>query len=410
MKQKLNNCCGIDVHKKNIVACVMYTQGSVVKKKIRSFGTDTPSLRRFSQWLFEFSVTEIVMESTGVYWIPVFNVLERGGFSPILANARNVKNVPGRKTDCKDSEWLCKLLRNGLIEKSFIPPEKIRNLRSLTRHRDTLIKERTRCKNRILKILECNNIKLSNVLTDCFGATGWNLIQKLARGPLNIQKAIDSLPSNIKASAADFEAALDGTLDEVGREILKGLIRQIKFLNKEISLIEANIFKNGKEMEAQVKCLTTLPGIDEIGAYRILGEIGTDMTIFPTDAHLTSWACICPGNHESAGKKYSTSIRKGCNYLKSLLVQIAWAASRTKTYLGERYRRIAARKGRKKALVALARKMLVMCYHMLMTGTSYQELGVDFFDKLRGADKKKYYLYQLKKMGYRVHIESLSEV
>lgn len=405
MKNLLDACCGIDVHKKNVVACVMYKQRSVVKKKIASFGTDTPSLRRFSRWLSETGVTDVVMESTGVYWIPVFNILEKEGFNTVIANARNVKNVPGRKTDCKDCEWFCRLLRNGLIEKSFVPPENIRNLRSLTRHRDTLIKERTRYKNRIIKILERSNIKLSSVLSDCFGVTGWNLIQKLATGRVNIQKIIAHLPSNIKATSQQFEAALDGNLNQVHRDILKGLIRQIKFLNKEIASMEACILENVKEIRVQIDILTTLPGVDEMSACAIIGEIGIDMKMFPTEGHLTSWACVCPGNNESAGKRYSTSIRKGCNYLKSLLVQASWVASKTRTYLGARYRKIAARKGKKKSLIALARKMLIMCYHMLETGKPFSDLGFDFLEKIKSKDKMKYYLSQLRRLGYQVSLE-----
>ena len=409
MKSTLNSCCGIDVHKKNIVACVMYPQGSAVKKKIVTFETDTQSLLRFSQWLSEFNLTDIVLESTGPYWVPVFNILEREGFNVILANARNVKNVPGRKTDVRDCEWLCKLLKNGLIEKSFIPPEKIRSIRTLTRHRDSLIKDRTRYKNRILKILEYGNIKLSSVLTDCFGVTGWKLIQKLAQGRLNIQKAILGLPKTIKATSKQLEAALQGTLNQTHREVLKGLIRQIKSINKEINLIEELILESTKELESEVTLLTTIPGIDKTAACRIIGEIGVDMTFFPTAGHLTSWGCVCPGNHESAGKKYSTSIRKGCNYLKSLLVQISWAVAKTKTYLGAKYRKIASRKGKKKALIVIARKLLIICYHILDKLEPYNELGVDFLESLKPNDKTKYYLNQLRKLGHDVFIEPKRE-
>jgi transposase len=405
MNEILNNCCGIDVHKKNLVACVMYPKGSVTKKEIRTFGTTTPELETFSQWLLGFKVTHIVIESTGVYWIPAFNILEANGFSVILANARNVKNVPGRKTDCKDCEWLCSLLRNGLIEKSFIPPEKIRNLRAYARYRDRLVKDRTRCKNRILKVLEQGNIKLACVLTDCFCKTGWSIIQKLASGTLDIQETIDALPANVKATPEQFAAALQGDLTEVDCHILSALIRQIKFLNEEIDLVEKKLLNLGKQFASYIECLTSLPGIDEIGACAILGEIGTDMSTFPSAAHLTSWACICPGNHESAGKRYSTHIRKGCNYLKSLLIQLAWAASKTKTYLGEKYRRLVVRKGKQKALVAIARKMLVICYHMISSRKSYYDLGTDYLDKLNVEKKKQHHLKQLQKLGYQVHIE-----
>jgi len=405
MNKILNSCCGIDVHKKNIVTCVMYSQGSVVKKEIRTFGTMTADLQRFSQWLTGFGVTDVVLESTGVYWMPTFSLLEADGFNVILANARNVKNVPGRKTDCKDCEWLCKLLRNGLVEKSFIPPANIRDLRTLVRHRDSLIKDRTRCKNRILKVLESCNVKLSSVLTDCFGKSGWCIIEKLTRGNLNIQKIIATLPSNIKSSSQQFTAALQGVVNDTQRRILGALVRQVKFLDKEIKSTEQNISLLGKRFESHIECLVSLPGVDEMAACAILGEIGSDMTAFPDDLHLTSWACICPGNHESAGKRYSTHIRKGCSYLKSFLVQIAWAASKTKTYLGEKYRRLAARKGRKKALIALGRKILVICYHMLSKLKPYQELGIDYLDKLNVDNRKRYYVKQLEKLGYRIDLE-----
>lgn len=406
MKQPLNSYCGIDVHKKNLVACVMYSQGSAIKKEIKTFGTMTRDLEIFAQWLSGWNVKQIVIESTGVYWRPVFNVLEKQGFEIILANARNVKNVPGRKTDCKDCEWLCSLLRHGLIEKSFIPPENIRNLRECTRHRDGLIKDRTRCKNRILKILEQGNIKLGSVLSDCFGKTGWKIIQMLSKNKLDLD-AILPLLRNVKTPREQFIAALQGKLTKQQRYILESLIRQMEFLNEEIDSVEKEILNLGKEFVSYIDCLSSLPGVNEIAACKILGEIGCDMNQFPSEFHLTSWACVCPGNHESAGKKYSTHIRKGSNYLKSTLIQTAWAASKTKTYLGEKYRRLVMRKGKQKALVAISRKMLVMIYHMLKNQKPYHDLGVGYLDQFNMEKKKNYHLKQLKRLGLEVSIGGL---
>lgn len=398
MKEIIQKCCGIDVHQKSLTACIIVPKGSVSTKQIRKFGTTSAEIHHLIDWLRGFGVTHVAIESTGVYWIPIYNLLE-GQFDITLANARNVKNVPGRKTDCKDCEWLCNLLKNGLVEKSFIPPEIIRDLRLLTRHRDSLIKDRTRVKNRILKTLECGNIKLSSVLTDCFGKTGLKIINSLAGDNLNIQNILESLPKNIKVKKEYFVQALEGKLTEYQKIILKTLIRQMNFISDEISNIESEILEVGKEFEGQIKNLTTVPGIDTIGALGAIAEIGVDMNQFHSVHHLTSWACICPGNHESAGKKYSTHIRKGCNYLKSLLIQIAWAAAKSRTYLGEKYRRLCRKKGKKKALVAVGRKILTIIYFILNRGSDYYELGVDFFDKINVESKVRYHFNQLKKLG-----------
>jgi transposase len=405
MKELLDRCCGIDVHRDSLSVCIMLPQGKRTAKQVRKFGTTTRQIRSLAQWLRENNISDVVMESTGVYWVPVFNLLEEY-CNIVIANPRNVKNVPGRKTDRKDCEWLCRLLKNGLIEKSFIPPEDLRAIRDLNRFRVKFVQDRTRAKNRVVKILEAANIKLASVLSDVHGKTGWGIVVALSRGETCPEKLTEDLPKRIKAPREKIMEALEGRIKPHQQLMLRQLIQQIQFLDTQVAEVMKQIEKASKPHESLITLIEEIPGIDSIAAQAIIGEIGVDMSHFPTEQQLTSWACVAPGNHESAGKKMNTHIRKGQNFLKPILVQVAWAASRTKnTFFSEKYKRLVRRLGRKRALIALGRKILAVIYRMLKSGAHYKELGVDYLDKQKSAKSQaRYYMKRLRAIGFEVDL------
>jgi len=302
MKDLLERCCGIDIHKDTAVTCIMIGFGKKMKKEIKTFGTMTDNIEDLRLWLRKNKIKKVAIESTGIYWKPIFNILE-DDCEIILANAKHIKNVPGRKTDVKDSEWLCKLLKNGLIEKSFIPPEDIRHLRELTRYRKSLLSGLTAAKNRIVKTLESANVKLASVLSNIHGATGWKIIKELAIGEQSIKKLTKNLHPQIKASKEDFEKALKNTLKPHDRELLKVKIRHIESLQLLISEVEEQIKTHLQKYTSEINLLKTIPGMGDTIAAITLAEIGADMDQFPSDMHIASWAGLAPGNNESAGKK-----------------------------------------------------------------------------------------------------------
>lgn len=302
MKEILERCCGLDIHKETVVACTMIGTGKKTKKEIKTFSTMTDNLIELKEWLKSLNITHIAMESTGIYWKPIFNILGES-FEMLLVNARHVKNVPGRKTDVKDSEWICKLLKNGLLEKNFIPPEQFRNLRDLTRYRKKNIRMIVAEKNRILKILETANIKLSSIVTDSFGVAGWNIIKDLSNGITDPKKLSKHKTANSKASLKDFERALTGKVTHHHIFLLKKSINFITYLENVILDIEREQDQILEKYEQEIELMQTVPGIKKTSASIILAEIGDDMTQFPTSQHLSSWAGVCPGNNESAGKK-----------------------------------------------------------------------------------------------------------
>lgn len=303
MKELLERCAGLDVHKKTVAACIMIGCGDTMRKEIKTFGTMTDDLEELKQWLKSNEVRHIVLESTGVYWKPVFNILEDDYFDILLANARNVKNVPGRKTDINDSVWLCRLLKSGLIENSFIPPVEIRNLRDITRYRKSLVQMLTSQKNRLIKILESANIKLASVFTDVYGKTSRKLIVALANGTTDLNELITYIPSRVKATKKQIKRALKGTLNEVQRQLLSNMIDLVTDLEKQIANIETLIQEALIPFSQEVELLKTIPGVSNGVASTIIAEMGIDMDVFPTSNHLASWAGLCPGNNESAGKK-----------------------------------------------------------------------------------------------------------
>jgi transposase len=404
MEEILDKCCGLDVHRDTITACVMIGNGRQKQKHIKTFSTFTSDIQELANWLKAFNVYYLAVESTGIYWKPIFNVFE-GDFDVSLVNAQHVKNVPGRKTDVKDSEWLCKLLKCGLLTKSFIPPIDIVRLRELVRYRQTLTKDLTSAKNRIIKMLENANIKLSTVFSDVFGVTAWGMICKIVAGETRTEVLMEYIHRSCKSSRTDIKKALEGTLKEEDRSILKMMMDHIHAIERIIEDVDRHIQNHLEPYQAQTELLKTIPGVKDLAAASIIAELGVDMNQFKDASHLSAWAGLCPGNYESAGKKKSSRIRKGNKNLKVTMTQAAWAASRTKnTYLGAKYRALIPRKGKKRAIITIGHKMLIICYHILKDCVPFNELGVDFLDKLEPERKAKYHEKRLEELGYHVEL------
>jgi transposase len=364
----------------------------------------TRDLLALSDWLAQEHVTHAAMESTGVFWKPIFNILE-SRFELILANARHIKQVPGRKTDVSDCEWIADLLRHGLLKASFVPDRSQRDLRDLTRHRAQLVGERGRVANRIQKVLEDANIKLGSVATDVLGVSGRAMIQALVDGQQDAARTAELARGRLRKKRASLTPALEGHVTEHHRFMLRTLWDHLTYLEATIASMEERIEEHLRPFEAQIERLDRVPGVDRVVAESLLAEIGTDMSRFPTADHLASWAGLCPGNNESAGKRKSGRTPKGNRWLKRCLSQAAWGASRTKdTYLASQFRQIARRRGRKRAIIATARTILVIAYYLLAEGTEYRELGGDYFDRLRPDRLREYYVRRLHRLGYQVEL------
>jgi transposase len=397
------SCCGIDVHQKSISACVLAADhtGKLVSE-VRQFGTATRELLALSDWLAQFRVTHVGMESTGVYWKPIFNLLE-GQFEIVLANAAHLKNVPGRKTDTADCVWIATLLRHGLIKASFVPPQPIRQLRDLTRSRTTLLRERGAVINRIQKVLEDANIKLASVVTDILGVSGRAMLRHICDGEADTETLAALARGRLRSKSASLTLALEGTVSDHHRFLLRRLLAQAEWLEAEIATFEQEIERHTVQFAEQVALLDTIPGIDRVAACALLAEIGANMAQFPSARHLASWAGICPGNHESAGKRLSGRTRHGSPWLRGLITQVAWAASRTKrSYLSSVFRRVMVHRGKKRALLAVAHSILVIAWHMLTDRRPYQDLGPDYFERSRADRVKRYYTKKLEHLGYAV--------
>jgi len=394
--------CGLDVHKGTVVACIM---GTGIKKEIRTYRTMTNDLLKLKGWLQESGITHVAMESTGVYWKPVFNLLE-DSFEVILVNARHVKNVPGRKTDVQDSEWLCKLLRSGLVSGSFIPPRDIRELRDLTRHKRKLIQAIVSEKQRVEKVLEDANIKLSSIASDTFGASGKKIIEELIKGELQAEAMADLSKGRLRRKRGDLKEALVGQVREHHKFMIKVSLKHIRAMGKILSEIERKIQeKINRHYKEEYELLQTIPGVKG-EASTLIAEMGVDMGRFPSEGHLSSWAGMSPGNNESAGKKKPGSTTYGNKCLKTMLTEFGWVASKTKdTYLRSKYHSLVGRRGKKKALVALGHKILIMCYHILKDRCAYKELGVDYLDKRRKDKIARSYIKRLNHLGYEVTLK-----
>jgi transposase len=394
--------CGLDVHKGTVVACIM---GTGIRKEVKTYTTMTNDLLRLKEWLQENGITHVAMESTGVYWKPVFNILE-DRFEVILVNARHVKNVPGRKTDVQDSEWLCKLLRSGLVKGSFIPPRDIRELRDLTRHKRKLIQAITAEKQRVEKVLEDANIKLSSIASDTFGASGKRIIEELIKGKLRAEEMAELSKGRLRQKREDLKEALVGEVREHHKFMIKASLRHIGAMEKILSEIERRIQqKINRHYKEEYKLLQTIPGVKG-EASTLIAEMGVDMERFPSEMHLSSWAGMSPGNNESAGKKKPGSTTYGNKCLKTMLTEFAWVASKTKdTYLRSKYHSLVGRRGKKKALVALGHKILIMCYHILKYRHPYKELGGDYLDNRRKDKITRSYIKRLNHLGYEVTLK-----
>jgi transposase len=410
MEVLYHSCCGIDIHAKTAVACLI-KEG---KKQTRTFSTMTDDLLRLLDWLSGEGCTHVAIESTGVYWKPVFNILE-ASMEVILTNARDAKGFKARKTDVLDAEWLADLLRHGLLKPSFIPPLHIRELRELTRYRESLIRERTSLANRIQKLAESANIKLGQVASDALGVNGKLMLKALARGETDADKISDLARRSMRKKKPELKRALEGRLTENQRWILSQMLNQYDCVEEAIKRVEAKIRQEVEEsadpfVAEAVKLLDTIPGVAETAAHIIVSEIGVDMERFASDKQLASWAGMCPGNNESAGKRRSGKTRKGDRYLRAVLVQAAWVASHQKeTYLAAQYKRLVKRMGKKKALVAVGHTILVIVWHVLKKKTSYQELGGDYFDRRYKDQQKKKLIRQLESLGLKVTIEELEQ-
>ncbi len=403
-------CAGLDIHKATVVACVRRIDpAGRVHETVRTFGTMTAELLALADWLAEAGVTHVAMESTGVFWKPVFNLLE-GRFEVLLVNPRHIKQVPGRKTDVKDCQWIAQLLQHGLLRGSFIPPKPIRELRDLTRQRSQLVAEKAAVANRIQKVLEDANIKLAAVATDVLGVSGRAMIRALIAGQDDPEDLADLARQRLRRKMPALQAALRGQVTEPHRFLLRLLMSHLDSLEGLIATLGARIAAVMPPFAAVVERLTTIPGVEQRVAESLIAEIGTDMEHFPTAGHLASWAGMCPGNDQSAGNHRSGRTTKGDRWLRQILTQAAWAASHTKaTYLSAQYHRLAARRGKKRAIGALGHTLLTIVYHVLKRQTTYVELGADFLDRLDPDRLTRQLVKRLEKLGHKVTLEPRQE-
>lgn len=398
-------CCGLDVHKETVVACVSIREGGKVQKEVQTFRTMTSDLLALHDWLMTHKVTHVAMESTGVYWKPVFNLLE-GSFKVLLVNAAHVKAVPGRKTDVRDCEWIADLLAHGLVKGSFIPPEPIRDLRDLTRYRKSLSDERIREVNRLQKLLESANIKLSSVATDVMGVSGRAMLEALLGGNTNPETLAELARGKLRKKLPLLREALQGRFRPHHRFLLEQILSHIDFLDEAIESVSKGVEDRIRPFLKEMTLLTTMTGVKQRVAENVISEIGVEMGFFPTHRYLASWTGLCPGNNESAGKRKSGKTRKGDRWLKRFLLEAAWAVSQTDgTYLSALYHRLARRRGKKKAIVAVAHAMVVIIYHILRDKVPYRELGANHFDRLNVTHIKHHLVKRLEGLGFKVTLE-----
>ena len=403
-------CAGLDVHKDSVVAGVRLAEGGSVKTEVRRFDTTTPGLLALSAWLAEHGCTHVAMEATGVYWKPVWHVLADGEVTLILANAAHVKNVPGRKTDVADALWLADLLAHGLIRPSFVPAEPTQDLRALLRTRKQLVREQASHVQRIQKTLEDANLKLGSVLTQIMGKSGRAIIEALIEGERDPDVLLALVQRGVKASPEKLRAALSGRVTDRHRFLLRLHLRQVDALDAALAEIDAEVDLDLDPFRQAVRLLRTIPGVSDLTAQVIVSEIGADMSRFPTAGHLISWAGLCPRNDESAGKRRSTRLRKGAPWLKTTLVQCAWAGARKKdSYLRAQFQRLRHRRGPKKAICAVAASILTAAYHMLRDGTCYADLGADHFRRTSPEVQANRLARQITQLGFTCIIQPVQD-
>jgi transposase len=398
-----SRCCGLDVHKKSVVACVLITApDGTVQRTVRTFATMTADLLALDDWLRQLEVVTVGLESTGIYWRPVYQLLEAGR-TMILANPRHMKAVPGRKTDVKDSEWIADLLRHGLLPASFIPPKPIRELRELTRYRTSLVQERAAEINRVQKVLETANVKLAAVASNILGKSGRAMLDAIIAGTADPQILAELARGRLRAKLPELRQALEGRVDAAQRFLLRQILAHIDFLAEALASIQAEIAAQLAPSAAAVEQLQTIPGVGPTAAAIIIAEIGTDMSRLASAKHLASWAGLCPGNRQSGGKRLSGRPTKGDVWLRGVLGEVAWAIVHTKdNYLSACYHRWARRIGKNKAILALAHKVLVIIYYMLRDGQAYNDLGADYCDTLDKERIQRHHIRKLQQLGYTV--------
>jgi transposase len=376
-----------------------------VHKQVRSFGATTRELVSLREWLLAEGCTHAAMESTGVYWKPVYAVLE-GGLEIVVANAYHVKNVPGRKTDVKDAEWLADLLCHGLLRSSFVPPKPIRELRDLTRYRRKLVEAQTAERNRLLKVLESANVKLASVATDVFGVSGRLMLRALIDGIATPEEMAELAKGQLRHKIPQLQPALEGRLEPHHRFLLELQLQRVEAAERDLATLQERIQQKLEPYTAQLALLDEIPGVNRALAAVIIAELGVDMTVFQSVSHLASWAGVCPGNNESAGKRRNSRITKGNVYLKSALIEAANAAARAKgTYLRDKFYRLKARRGYKRAAVAIAHKILVAVHHILLQNVSYKDLGDLYLDKLNKHNLTRNLVHRLERLGFEVTLQ-----
>jgi transposase len=406
MEAIVKRCCGLDVHQSVVLACLIIGEaGGKPRKEIRRYGTTTRELKLLREWLLSMGCTHVAMESTGVYWKPVYAVLE-GCFEIVVGNAHHIKNVPGRKTDVKDCEWIGDLLRHGLIAKSFVPPKPVRELRDLTRYRRKLVEAGATERNRLLKLLETANIKLAGVASDVFGVSGRLMLQALIAGLAQPAEIAQLARGRLRHKLAELEAALEGCVEDHHRFLMARQLGRIETAEADLDKLDARLREKLLPYDAQLALLMQIPGVDWVIAATIIAEIGVDMSLFVSAAHLAAWAGICPGNHQSAGKQRHGKTRKGNVYLKTALVTAAVTAAKKRgTYLKDKYHRLSARRGKMRAAVAIGHKILIAAYRMLSTGADYKDLGPTYLDALKPRRTAANLVRRLRDLGYEVNLQ-----
>jgi len=429
MRIMYERCCGLDIHKASITACALITEKGKTQEETRRFGTMTDDLRALAGWLQQKEIRQVAMESTGVYWKPVWNILEPAGLELLLANAQEVKVVPGRKTDQKDSQWIADLHKHGLLRNSFVPPRAIRDLRDLTRTRAMLTQEHSSICNRIQKVLEDANIKLGSVASDVFGVSGRAILRALMNEENDAEALANLSKGTLRKKIPQLRRALEGQVTPHHRLLLTEHWDRMEFLERQIADFEIQIADRMKPTpeeralmmqdatedapaplsprEEAIQLWMAIPGVGWTAACSMVAELGINMDQFPSAAHVASWAALCPGNNESAGKRLSGKTRKGNVWLRRTMCEVAWAASHTKdTYFAAQFRRIASRRGNKRALMAVAHSILVTAYHMLKHKRHYTELGADFFDVINRDKVRDRLVQRLSKLGFDVTLKS----